>query len=175
VVNRPPASKASNSPMTVPHMLPLDNALVTAICFVREARQRTAQMCDVSLHTRRIEGTFTSMDHEPTVSQYIVIVTSSEYTRYCDTLLIVSLNLTIPVRVLHCQLLCHRYLLVLPLGESRRWETARVALRVALCTPHTRRGGATPPKRSGCGADPATRRPALADPRRQTRLAPSGV
>src|SRR5215471_8257493 len=27
--------------------------------FVREARQRTAQMCDVPLHTRRIEGTVT--------------------------------------------------------------------------------------------------------------------
>src|SRR5258708_119551 len=44
--------------------------------FVREARQRTAQMCDVPLHTRRIEGTVTSMDYEPTVSQYIVILTS---------------------------------------------------------------------------------------------------
>ena len=81
-------------------------------------------MCDISLHTRRIEGTLMSMDHEPTVPQYIVIVTSSEYTIYCDISLIVSLNLTIPARVLYCQLLCHSYVLVSPLGKSRRWETA---------------------------------------------------
>src|SRR5215813_15457676 len=102
--------------------------------FVREARQRTAQMCDVPLHTRRIEGTVTSMDYEPTVSQYIVILTSSEYTIYCDTSLIVSLNLTVPARVLHCQLLCHSYVLGLPPGESRRWETACCP---ACCSRHS--------------------------------------